>query len=126
MDKYTIITLTIFVSLIGVVSADSICDNAPCEKMINASVGKNFNISLESNPATGFGWWAQFDPQYLSLVNETSLQGSIGTGLAGVPGTEIFVFAPKKTGDTHVTMLYLQPWENGTIGEREIFPITVT
>ncbi len=128
MNKYecAILFLALAFSSIGLVFASSICDNAPCEKTINASIGKDFTISFESNPSTGFEWWTEFDPQYLSLVNTSYVRGSASPGMAGVPGMEVFTFTPKKSGDTDVIMLSLQPWENGTIGTRKIIPIVIT
>lgn len=126
MFRYAIVLLALAFFSIGAVSANSICDNAPCEKAVNASLGKEFMISVESNPrSTGFNWWTSFDPQYLNLVNATYIPGNKSTLMMGVPGMEVFTFVPKNTGDTEVTMLYLQPWENGTIGSRKIYPIVI-
>ena len=127
MNKYAILSLALAFSLTGIVFAASVCDNAPCEKMVNASLGNNFTISFASvSPSTGFQWWTNFDPNYLSLVNESYVQNSAAPGMVGVPGMESFTFAPKKVGETDITMLALQPWENGTIGQRKIFPVTIT
>jgi inhibitor of cysteine peptidase len=108
-----------------VVSGANFCDNAPCEPPINASLGKEFTISLESNPSTGFEWWTKFDPNYLSLMSSTFVSGNEKSGMVGVPGKETFTFNAKIAGNTDVNMLLLQPWENGTIAERKIFPINI-
>ncbi|MGA9099491.1 MAG: protease inhibitor I42 family protein [Methanotrichaceae archaeon] len=127
MNKYAILSLALAFSLTGLVFAASVCDTAPCEKMVNASLGKDFTISIESvSPATGFQWWTNFDPMYLSLVNESFVQNSAKPGMVGVPGMEYFTITPKKAGETDVIMLSLQPWENGTIGQRKIFPVNIT
>ena len=127
MNKYAILSLALIFSLTGLVLATSVCDTAPCEKMINASLGKSFTISFGSmSPATGFQWWTNFDPSYVSLVNESFVQNSAAPGMVGVPGNETFTFMPKKAGETDITMLALQPWENGSIGQRKIFPVTIT
>ncbi|MFB3765479.1 MAG: protease inhibitor I42 family protein [Methanotrichaceae archaeon] len=129
MNKYALscTALALAFSLTGIVLATSICDNAPCEKMINASVGKNFTISFDSmSQATGFQWWVNFDPAYVNLVGESFVQNNAAPGMVGVPGMETFTFVPKKTGETDITMLALQPWENGTIGQRKIYPVTIT
>jgi inhibitor of cysteine peptidase len=126
MGRCAIILLALAFFLIGAASANSICDNAPCEKVVNASLGKEFIVSVESNPrSTGFDWWTSFDPQYVNLVNATYIPGNKSTVMVGVPGREVFTFVPKSTGDTELTMLYLQPWENGTIGGRKIYPISI-
>ena len=126
MGRCAIKLLALAFFLIGAVSASSICDNAPCEKAVNASLGKEFIVSVESNPmSTGFDWWTSFDSQYVNLVSATYVPGNKSTVMVGVPGREVFTFVPKSTGDTVLTMLYLQPWENGTIGSRKIYPISI-
>ena len=126
MNRNAILILVLVISSIGPVLG-SICDNAPCEKTINASIGKDFTISFESNAmSTGFEWWTKFDPEYLSLINETYLSGNASLRMVGVPGKQVFTFAAKKAGETYAIMLSLQPWENGTIGTRKIFPVVIT
>lgn len=127
MNKYSILCIALAFTLTGTVFADSVCDTAPCEKMINVTLGKNFTINFESvSPSTGFQWWASFDPEYVSLINESYVQNEAMPGMVGVPGVESFIFTAKKAGETDITMLSLQPWENGTIGQRKIFPVTIT
>ncbi len=126
MNKYSILCLALVFSLTGIVLA-SICDNAPCEKMTNASVGKNFTITTEAvSPGTGFQWWTNFDSNYVSLVSDSFVQNKTSTLMVGVPGMEYFTFNAKKAGETYITMLSLQPWVNGTIGKLKIFPVTIT
>ena len=127
MIKYAILFIALAICLSGIVFATSVCNNAPCEKLVDASLGKDFTISIESvSPTTGFQWWTNFDPNYLSLVNESFVQHSAKPGMVGVPGMEYFTFTPKKAGETDVTMLSLQPWEKGIIGPRKIFPVNIT
>ena len=71
MNQTAILTLALIFSSAMVVSGTNICDTASCEPQINASLGKEFIVSLESNPSTGFEWWTEFDPNYLSLMNST-------------------------------------------------------
>jgi predicted secreted protein len=110
---------------IAAASASSICDNAPCELPINISMGENFTIALDSHTGTGFDWWTQFDPAYLSLVGSTTEAGNQSSGMVGVPGRALFTFNARMAGNTDVIMLSLQPWENGTIGTRKIFPVNI-
>ncbi|MCX6673536.1 MAG: protease inhibitor I42 family protein [Methanothrix sp.] len=108
-------------------SADSICDNAPCEDAINVMAGENFTIELPSNAgSTGFSWWTQFDTGYLSLVDSSEQSGNEKAGMVGVPGKKLFVFSAKKPGSTDVIMLLLRPWENGTVDEKKIFPVNIS
>jgi len=125
MNRNTILALAIVLSSVLVVSGTNICDNAPCEPQINASLGEEFIISLESNPSTGFEWWTKFDPTYLSLMDSAFVSGNERSGMVGIPGKEVFTINTRNAGNTEVIMLLLKPWENGTIAERKIFPINI-
>lgn len=123
MNNHVLVFAIVFLSM--ALASANICDNAPCEKPINVSLGKDFTISLKSTPGTGFSWWTQFDSQYLSLENPTVVPAKASFGMVGVPGKENFTFSTKKPGTTEVTMLLLQPWINGTIGDSKIFPVNI-
>jgi predicted secreted protein len=125
MNKHMILVLAIVFSSMALASANSVCNNALCEKPINVGLGKDFTISLKSYTGTGSNWWMQFDTQYLSLGNSTIVPGKASFGMVGVPGKENFTFNTKKIGTTEVTMLLLRPWVNGTIGDRKIFPVNI-
>jgi predicted secreted protein len=126
MNSYVILALAAVLSTIASASANGICDNAPCEAQINASLDMEFNISLDSNAgSTGFEWWTNFDTAYLRLTNSTSVRGNAPSGMVGQPGKRIFTFTSIKSGNTEVIMLLLRPWVNGTIVERKIFPVSI-
>ncbi len=125
MNRMIGIVLAAALLCIAAASASSICDNAPCETPINVSVGENFTISQESSTGTGFEWWVQFDPAYLSLVGSTTEAGNQSSGMVGVPGMKHFTFNARIAGSTDVIMLNLQTWENGTIGTRKIIPVNI-
>ena len=103
----------------------NICDNSPCEPQINSSLGSEFLIPLESYSATGFEWWTEFDPNYLSLINKTVITGNEQLGIVGGRERTMFTFSSKREGQTDIIMLLLAPWENGSIEERKIIPITI-
>ncbi len=121
----SIILAAAFLSIVA--ASASICDNAPCEKVINTVVGEDFVIALESNSgSTGYEWWTQFDPAYLTLVNSSDKVKEESSGMVGVPGEKSFAFNAKKAGSTEIILLQLQPWENGSIGTRKIFPVIIS
>jgi predicted secreted protein len=125
MKKVAYIILAVAFLSIAAASA-SVCDNAPCEKTINATVGENFAISLPFYSGTGFEWWARFDPAYLDLVNSSEVAMDSGSVMVGVPQERVLTFSAKMAGNTDVIMLLLQPWVNSTIAERKIFPVNIT
>jgi len=119
--------LILAVAFLSIASASaSICDNAPCENAINATAGENFAISLPFYSGTGFEWWSNFDPAYLNLVNSSDRVNDSGSEMVGLPRERVLTFSAKMAGNTDVTVLLLQPWENSTIGKRRIFPVNTT
>jgi len=79
--------------------------------LIEVKVGQEFNITLESNPTTGYQW------QLAKEVNGTILQfvGSeykpSDSGLLGAGGKEIWTFKAMSSGTTKISMKYVRPWE---------------
>jgi len=71
-------------------------------------VGKTFTISLESNPTTGYSWQAEFNTEFLELVNKEYVSEST---LIGAGGTETFKFLALKQGQVEITMIYKRSWE---------------
>jgi len=83
---------------------------------MNVSINRDFILSLESNPTTGYRWEATFSSLFLELKGkdfEASDSGSIGKG-----GIEKFTFHPIKTGETEIIMSYKRPWESKPADER--------
>jgi len=89
----------------------------------NASLNKEFTISIESNPSTGYEWGAIYDTNYLTLINETFIPGD--TELAGAPGTQKFTFEPIKKGSTNIILNYQRSWEDSPI-DAAIYCIDIT
>jgi len=79
--------------------------------LIEVKVGQEFNITLNSNPTTGYQW------QLAKRLNETILQlvGSVykpsGSGLIGSGGTEIWTFKAVSSGTAGISLKYVRPWE---------------
>lgn len=126
MKRYAITALTLAVSMIALAFGSSVCDNAPCEPVINAMVGDEFNITIPSNPSTGFGWWTDFDPQFLTLTGTGSNQANASPEMTGLTETKVFDFRAVSPGETEVYLLFLQPWENGNIAQRLIYPVKIS
>jgi predicted secreted protein len=119
------LSLAIIFSSALVACGTDICNNSPCEPQINTSPEDEFTVSLESYSGAGFEWWTEFDPDYLSLINKTTISGNEQLGIVGGRERTMFTFSSKREGQTEIIMLLLRPWENGSIEERKIFPINI-
>ena len=84
-------------------------------------VDGTFIISLESNPTTGYSWQAEFDAEFLELVNEDF---SSDSALLGAGGIQKFEFLALKQGQVDVTMIYKRPWEEESI-DKKVVPIKI-
>ena len=82
--------------------------NAQKGDNIQTAVNETFEVSLDSNPTTGYSWQADFDEAYLELVDQTFEPSS---ELLGAGGTETLVFTALKAGETTLTLEYKRPWE---------------
>jgi len=79
---------------------------------IEAEVGHEFAIRLQSNPTTGYRWQlaAPLD-DVLELVN-SEYKGPEAE-LVGAGGEEVWTFRGVCQGEAVVTLHYVRPWEQG-------------
>jgi inhibitor of cysteine peptidase len=91
-------------------------------KIIKVKFGDIFNLSLDSNPSTGYRWEIHFDTNFLKLEETyfTPANSKLGGG-----GKEYFSFLPLRYGKTTITMLYKRNWEKIEI-KKEKFLIEIT
>jgi inhibitor of cysteine peptidase len=77
---------------------------------------KEFSITLESNPTTGFSWRvASHDRQYLQLLRHRFEKPD--PPRPGAPGRQRFDFLPLKSGTTTITFHYQRPFEKQAVRE---------
>jgi len=110
--------------LIGCVPWAKVCTD-PAET-IEIKVGESFIIALDSNPTTGYTWHEDFDKSFLELVDHKYERSLAGEGLVGAGGTESFEFKGLKKGETEITMVYKQGWEGGSVGEEDVFKVSIS
>ena len=97
--------------------------STPVSTELKAGLNKEFTISLESNPSTGYSWVAEVDGDFLNLTNHSYIPDE--PIIPGSGGKENFSFVPVKIGETNLIMLYKRPWEKDAIEER-IFQVIIT
>lgn len=86
------------------------------ENVIQAKLNQPFNISLDSNPTTGYVWTVNFDSDFLKKENESYRRSQ--PELIGSGGQQVFTFIPIHIGKTTVSAVYKRPWENIAADER--------
>ncbi len=96
--------------------------------VVEVVAGSIVEITLESNPTTGFRWElaGPIDDRMLALIESEYLLGEKARQDPPVPGaggTEVWTFETLAAGDTTVSLAYSRPWEGG---EKGIQTFTVT
>jgi len=132
---YSTITLTIMFAAIAICNSGCGTESVPTGSAVEAdaalstelapdvltpepigvTAGESFNISLESNPTTGYMWEPEFDTEFLKLVDRKYVADST---LIGFPGVETLVFEALKAGESEIKLVYKRSWENGYISDQ--------
>jgi predicted secreted protein len=71
--------------------------------------GGTFEVTLDSNPTTGFSWAYSFSSNNLALVSNDFVRPQ-NSRLIGSGGKQVFVF--KADGPTTLHLRYARAWEN--------------
>jgi inhibitor of cysteine peptidase len=114
MNKLVLIVLALVIALPAFcsVSAPTAVFTDP-QKTIEAKVGEDVIITLESNRTTGFEWQLSRDPDEGVAKFNVSEYIPNETGLTGSGGREIWTFKAMGIGKTEIAFKYVRPWEEG-------------
>jgi len=107
----------------GVAAADKCIKTNTLEKQLTVKEDKSFNITLKSNPTTGYKWNLNFDPNYIQLLDEKYIIDN--PNLIGSGGQSIFKFKALKIGETNITFKYQRPGENCLPAEEIIYDLNI-
>ncbi|MCE5214206.1 MAG: protease inhibitor I42 family protein [Methanobacterium sp.] len=104
MERYILWGVTLFL-LFNILIAGSFAATNVSFK--NLKENQQFNVSLDSNPSTGYSWDVQYDPEYLKLISQQYIPQDNGGGIiVGAGGTEVFTFETLKKGLTTLIFNY--------------------
>jgi uncharacterized protein YggE/predicted secreted protein len=77
---------------------------------IEATINERFNVTLASNPSTGYHWQVSgIDETAARLVDDEYLEPD--SSLVGAPGRQVLTFEALKEGETTIELEYVRPWE---------------
>lgn len=85
--------------------------------------GEAMSITLESNPSTGYSWYAAIsDTAVLAQMGEPeyTAPAESSTPLVGASGTQTFLFQAAASGITTLTLEYKRGWETDIAPEKTI------
>jgi predicted secreted protein len=81
--------------------------------VVRLRLGDTLEVSLKSNPSTGFMWYVEKESTPLvKLVHQS--QTDVEEPGEGRPVFQIFRFEPKRGGDGVLRMHYVRSWEKPT------------
>ena len=105
-----LIVSSLIVSCVGVVKT---YDDSG--QPIDIGLNREFVIALGSNPTTGYGWQVTHDESMLELVEQIYKPSEeVKDGVVGAGGVEYIRFKTLQKGETEITLVYKQPWEEST------------
>jgi inhibitor of cysteine peptidase len=119
MEKTTIHSSILFLVIISLltISCKSYKKNTtqtlPIDaQKISVTVGNQFEISLKSNPTTGYSWEfvEPVDERFLNLIDETYVQNPAPEEMVGVGGKKTWTFTALEPGSTTIELIYKRPW----------------
>jgi inhibitor of cysteine peptidase len=88
------------------------------------NIGEVMAITLESNPSTGYSWFAtSSNPDVIAQMGEAQYQepqSSSTTPIVGAAGTETLSFEAVKAGTVTLTLDYKKGWETDVAPEKTI------
>ena len=103
--KYSVLTCLAFIWLATA--------QAGGPKPIAVTVGKEFKITLRSNPTTGYQWVLAkpLDEKLVKLLGSEYKQPD--SRLVGAGGDMVWTFQALAKGKTRMGLDYIRPWEKG-------------
>lgn len=94
-------------------------DVGPPDVISILKLGDTYEVSLDSNPSTGYRWLVEFDEDYLELVDRRfELDSDLNPPPPGTGGKETFVFRTVAKGNTQVEFTYKRPWESESLDSK--------
>jgi inhibitor of cysteine peptidase len=110
------------------IDCDAFFDMPDQVDRIEVSNGDTFNVTLCSNPTTGYNWGEVADISDGEVIRQDH-QGFNAPGaggdppVAGAAGTHTWTFSALLAGESVISFAYSQPWEGG---EKNAWTFTLT
>jgi predicted secreted protein len=80
---------------------------------VTTKPGRQFSLTLESNPTTGYQWELAkpIEGSCVALVTNQFVRAK--SKLSGAPGKEVWRFKALRAGEATIELKYVRPWEKG-------------
>ncbi len=100
------------------VSYDELSAARHVQREIELRQDGSVEVTLFSNPSTGYSWSENAAIENAAIVQQVSHQHvqPVNTAVVGAGGAEIWVFRAVNSGETKISLRYGQPWPGGESG----------
>jgi inhibitor of cysteine peptidase len=108
------------------ISYDDLQKDKQISRSTTLAVGDFLQMSLASNPSTGFSWDEKLlisDPKVLAQTGHEALAPK--ENKPGAPGSEVWMVQAMAPGNSTVSTSYGRPWEGGE-KDAWVFSVNVT
>jgi len=92
-------------------ASDVFITKADDGKTIQAIVGQTIEVSLPSNPTTGYEWLIRGNPALLTFITSEFVADAQGQKRIGAGGTQKLRFEASAAGNVAIVLDYKRPWE---------------
>jgi len=106
----TMLMVTLLFIPAGASAAQSLDESSSGEVVVIVE-GQSLELSLASNPSTGFSWQYFPEPDN-SILKETGHEFRGESNLPGAGGREYWTFQAAGTGSATLSLAYMRPWES--------------
>lgn len=96
-----------------VVACNGALDDRDGSATYDLRVGEVMDLSLESNPSTGFDWVVvEIDPSIVRQAGDPTFLPGGDEDVVGAPGNTVFEFEAVGEGETTIVLHYVREWED--------------
>jgi inhibitor of cysteine peptidase len=104
------------------ITTDDFAAQNTITKDIELKVNEKLEVSLGSNPTTGYQWSDAEITDTAVVAQETRSYIEPQSDALGAPGKDVWIFIAKAAGKASITMAYDRPWEGG---EKDTWTLTI-
>jgi inhibitor of cysteine peptidase len=96
-------------------------------KPLTVQAGREFSVTLDSNPTTGYKWDLAGPPDARFVRLVTNIYVRPDSKLMGAGGREVWTFKAVGEGGTEIALKYFRPWEKDVEPARKTnFVVVIT
>lgn len=121
----SLLFLSILVGPAGAMAGQAVLDESNDGSVVVVVMGQTVELSLASNPSTGYSWLYSQKPD-AGLLEETGHEYRQESQLIGAGGREFWCFKAIRAGVARLSLWYARPWESCAPANKFAVDIIIT